>query len=58
MDEQYKETELIRGKLYRYDPDFDAYFRVTESEHVISKYSWIFISVCMLAVIAYVEFLR
>ena len=27
MNEQYKETIEIEGRVYRYDPDFDCYYR-------------------------------
>ena len=57
-NDQYNETEVIRGKLYRYDPDFDAYYRVQEQEGPISKYAWIVLCI-VLAICAYcIEFLR
>lgn len=48
--------ELIRGKLYRYDADFDAYFRVYQ-EPTISKYSWLAATVVLAAVCYYLEYM-
>jgi hypothetical protein len=42
---QDPDHELIRGKLYRYDADFDAYYRVYE-ESTVSR--WLWIPVCIL----------
>jgi len=55
-NDQYNQTELIRGRLYRYDPDVDAYYRVQEQEHTISKYSWIAFSVILAAIAYYLEY--
>ena len=41
MNEQYSHMEVIRGRLYRYDPDFDAYYRVQEVEGPVSKSAWV-----------------
>lgn len=56
-NDQYNHTEIIRGKLYRYDPDFDAYYRVYE-EHTVCKYLWIPLTVVLCALCYYLEFLR
>jgi hypothetical protein len=56
MKQHYKEHEIIRGRLYRYDPDFDAYYPVHQSESAISKHSWIAVSVILAAIAYYIEF--
>ena len=55
----YNQTELIRGRLYRYDPDFDCWIPVpTASEGPVSKWLWVAIAVA-LALLAYaLEVLR
>ena len=37
-NEEYNHIEYIRGRPYRYDPDFDAYYRIHEQEGPISKW--------------------
>jgi hypothetical protein len=56
MKEQHTEHEIIRGKLYRYDSDYDAYYRLQQSESTISKWSWIVFSVILAAIAYYLEF--
>ena len=52
MKDSLEHVEIIRGKPYRYDADFDAYYRIHEPEHPISKWAWIVI--CMiLATVCY-----
>lgn len=51
-NDEYNHIETIRGKQYRYDPDFDAYYRVQEPEGTISKYAWIVLCI-VLAICAY-----
>ena len=48
--------EIIRGRAYRYDADFDAYYRVHEPEHTVSRYSWLVITVLLAAICWYVEY--
>ena len=50
MNAHDNQTEIIRGRAYRYDPDLDAYYAVHEAESTISKYAWIV--VCTLLAIA------
>jgi hypothetical protein len=55
-NDEYNQIEVIRGKQYRYDPDFDAYYRVQDVEGPISKYAWIVLCI-VLAICAYcIEF--
>ena len=49
-NDEYNQIEVIRGKQYRYDPDFDAYYRVQDVEGPISKWAWIVL--CILLAIA------
>jgi len=50
----YNQTELIRGRLYRYDPDFDTWYPVPrESETRVSQWLWVAVSV-LLALAVYV----
>jgi hypothetical protein len=55
----YDQTELIRGRLYRYDPDFDIWRPVpTASEGPVSRWLWLGVAVA-LALLAYaLEVLR
>ena len=54
MNEQY---EIIRGRKYRYDPDFDAFYSVYEPESTVSKWAWIPLVALLALVCYYVEFL-
>ena len=49
--ELYNETEIIRGRLYRYDPDFDCWYPVPEAESAVSKWAWLVLCV-ILAILA------
>jgi hypothetical protein len=51
-NEEYNHIEYIRGRPYRYDPDFDAYYAVQEVEGSVSKYAWIVMCI-LLAIAAY-----
>lgn len=51
-NDEYNHIETIRGKQYRYDPDFDAYYRVQEPEGTVSKYAWIVMCI-ILAICAF-----
>ncbi len=55
MNDQYEEYTLIKGRRYRYDPDFDAYYAVQDLEPV-SPYLWIVYCLTVLAVCLYLEF--
>ena len=51
-NDEYNHIEYIRGRPYRYDPDFDAYYAVQAVEGTVSKYAWIVICI-LLAIAAY-----
>ena len=58
MNELYTQTELIRGRWYRYDPDRDIWYPIEADEHPISAWAWIIV-VAIFALIAYwAEYLR
>jgi hypothetical protein len=58
MNELYTQTELIRGRWYRYDPDRDIWYPVQTAEGPISKWAWIVLIVIFGAVVYYAEYLR
>lgn len=41
MNKQYEPYEIIRGRKYRYDPDFDAYYAVGDPESTVSRWAWV-----------------
>ena len=45
----------IRGREYRYDPDFDAYYRVQPSESTASRYAWIAVVILLSIVCLAIE---
>jgi hypothetical protein len=62
MNNQLNEYIDKDGKLYRYDPDYDCYYRVfTRDEYADlphwDKHSWIYVIVALCAIAYYVEFL-
>jgi hypothetical protein len=58
MNDQYTQVELIRGRLYRYDPDQDIWYPAQPDESPISKWAWILV-VIVLGIGAYcAEYLR
>jgi hypothetical protein len=58
MKEHYTEHEIIRGKLYRYDADYDSYYRVQEQEGPISRWAWVFVTLVLAVICYYIEYLR
>jgi len=48
--------EIIRGRPYRYDADFDAYYPVQQPEHPVSKSAWIVICLALAAICYYIEY--
>jgi len=56
MKEQRTEHEIIRGKLYRYDSDYDAYYRVQASEGAASRWAWLYVTLVLVAIAYYLEF--
>jgi len=56
MNKQYEPYEIIRGRKYRYDPDFDAYYAVHEPESAVSKWAWIAAVIVLSIVCLAIEF--
>ena len=58
MNEQYNETIQRHGHAYRYDPDYDCYYRVFTPEELSwhERYAWIVVVAVMSAVAFYVEY--
>lgn len=51
LEQQDSQSVEIRGRKYRYDSDFDAYYRIYESElsetH-IARWAWLYLCVIVL----------
>jgi hypothetical protein len=52
MNELYTQTEQIRGRWYRYDPDRDIWYPIEANEGPISRWAWLML-VVILAIAAY-----
>ena len=55
MDDQYKDCITKDGKLYRYDMDYDCWYRVfTHDEYVNlphwEKFGWLYVSAILTAI--------
>ena len=57
MNELYTQTEQIRGRWYRYDPDRDIWYPV-ESETAVSAWAWVAVVLFLAAIAYYAEYLR
>ena len=59
-NDQYNEYILKDGRKYRYDPDYDCYYRVYAREDLthMQQFGWIYIVAVLSAICYYVEFLR
>ena len=57
-NDQYNQTELIRGRLYRYDPDFDAWYPVQNQEHFVNRWAWVLVALLLAGLCYYLEYLR
>ena len=61
MDDQYKDCISKDGKLYRYDYDYDCWYRVfTHDEYNAlphwDKFGWIWVTVALTVVAAIVTY--
>lgn len=54
MNDLYNETIVRRGQTYRYDPDYDCYYRVPTQEDLThwNRWSWMY-SIVILAIVCY-----
>ena len=58
MNELYEKTIEIDGKIYRYDPDFDCYYRVPVKLSTFDRYAWIVCIVLLTGICVYLEFFK
>jgi len=60
MNDSYNETITRNGQTYRYDPDYDCYYRVNTSADVshINQFGWIYVTALLCAIAYYVEYWR
>ena len=63
MNDSYNHTIQKNGREYRYDPDYDCFYRVyTRDEYVElphwDKYSWLYCIAVLCAIAYYAEYLR
>jgi hypothetical protein len=54
-NEEYNHVEVIRGRKYRYDPDFDAYYAVGDPESAVSRWAWVAVAALLSAVCLAIE---
>ena len=60
MNNPHNDHILKDGRRYRYDADYDCYYRVFDREDLThaQRYGWIYVIAVLTAVCFYVEFLR
>jgi hypothetical protein len=63
MNNPHNELILKDGRKYRYDPDYDCYYRVRSPEEYAAlshweKHSWLYVIAVLAAICYYVEFLQ
>jgi len=58
MNELYTQTELIRGRMYRYDPDRDIWYPMAAQETALSQWAWAFVSVLLAAIVYLIEYYK
>lgn len=58
MNELYTQTELIRGRWYRYDPDHDIWYPLDREEQPVSAWAWVLVVALFAALAYYAEYLR
>ena len=58
MNESYEQTIEINGKTYRYDPEYDCYYRVQVKLSTFDKYGWIVTAIVLLAIVIFLEWYR
>ena len=56
MDDDHTQLELIRGRLYRYDPDTDCWHPAQPDESPISRWAWLVVGIVLAMGAYYVEF--
>jgi hypothetical protein len=60
MNDLYNETITRNGRIYRYDPDYDCYYRVCNPRDLThwNQFGWIYVVAVLSAVCYYVEYVR
>ena len=58
MHNEHTPLELIRGRLYRYDPDTDCWYPAESTETPHSRWSWIVVVLLLAMAAYYAEFMR
>jgi len=58
VNELYEKTIEIEGRVYRYDPDYDCYYRVPVKLSTFDKYAWIVVTLLLSMVVMYIEYCR
>ena len=63
MNDQYNHTIVKDGHQYRYDPDYDCYYRVYTREEYDSlshwdRFNWLYVIAVLCAICYYVEFIH
>jgi len=57
-NDEYNHIEIIRGRQYRYDPDYDCYYSVPVKLSRFDQWAWI-VTIAVLAGLSfYLEFVR
>ncbi len=56
----YNQSIVKDGKTYRYDPDYDCYYRVYERSDLthMQQFGWIYVVAILTAIAYWVEFVR
>ena len=63
MNDQYNHTIEKNGKQYRYDPDYDCFYRIyTRDEYADlphwEKYNWLYVSAILCVICAIVTYVK
>lgn len=60
MNDLYNETIVKNGNTYRYDPDYDCYYRVYTRKDLthMNQFGWIYVTALLCAVCYYAEFIH
>jgi hypothetical protein len=60
MNDLYNETIVKNGVTYRYDPNYDCYYRVCTPEDLThwNQFGWIYVIAILSAVCYYVEYIQ
>lgn len=62
-NDEYKDCIQKDGKHYRYDPDYDCFYRIfTRDEYADlphwEKYNWLYVTAILCAICYYVQFIH